>query len=243
VAGLLVYAVALAALRGLVRGGAGPTVAPGLAAVDQTPPVGSNGSNGRHPPEPGDPPPLEQWVPGPGWQRRAVPMRPRRGSRRRLRLVLGGTGGFLLLVAWSLAFTNGVRSVEPTIDDEVFVGEAEDICEGVRDRLAEAAEARGDEDLSPVEQADAVDATVDVLDDMVSDLRDIQPSDADGEEVAAWLVEWERVLASGRRTADALRGDDRDAAEDADRDGQAPARAVNAFAGANGLPACGTTPA
>jgi len=207
--------------------------------------MGGNGTNGngRHPPEPGDEAPLQQWVPGPGWQRRAAPVRRRRGDRRRLRLVLAGTGGLLLLVAWAMAFTNGVRSVEPTIDDEEFVAEAEDICERVRDRLGDAAEARRDADLTSEQRAAAVEATVETLDGMLRDLRDIRPPGGDGEEVAAWLADWERVLDSGRRTATALRRDDQEAAEQAARDGQDPARAVNAFAGANGLPACGTTPA
>ena len=207
--------------------------------------VGSNGSNGngRHPPEPGDEAPLERWVPGPGWQRRTVPAPHPRGSRRRLRLLLAGSGAFLLLVAWALAFTNGVQSVQPTIDDEDFVAEAEDLCKAVRDRLADAAQARRDEDLGPAGQADAVEDTVDTLAAMVRDLRRIQPPGADGKQVAAWLADWERVLDTGRRTADALRREDSDAREQAARDGQAPARAVNAFAGANGLPACGTAPA
>jgi hypothetical protein len=157
--------------------------------------------------------------------------------------VLAGTGAALLLVAWSLAFTNGVRSVEPTIEDEDFVADAEDLCTDVRDRLADAAAARRDRELSPAERADAVDATVDALADMVRDLGEISPAGEDGEEVAVWLSDWEQVLESGRRTADALRREDDDAAEQAARDGQDPARAVNAFAGANGLPACGTTPA
>jgi hypothetical protein len=203
--------------------------------------VGTNG-NGHHPPEPGDEPALQQWVPGPGWQRRAAPVRRRRSDRRRLRLVLAGSGAFLLLVAWALAFTNGVRSVEPTIDDDDFVAEAEDVCGAVRQRLADAAEARPDT-LSSADRADAIDATVDTLAAMLRDLRDIQPSGADGEDVAAWLANWQRVLDSGRHTADALRSEDDDALRDAARDGQVPARAVNAFAGANGLPACGTTPA
>ena len=201
---------------------------------------GSNGSNGSSPPEPGDGPSLEAWVPGPGWQRRASPVRRRRRwARRRLRLVLAASGGVLLLVAWSLAFTSGVRSVEPTVDDEDFLAEAEDLCTSVRDRLAEAAAER-EEELTPAEQAAALRATVDALAAMVRDLRDIQPPGADGEEVAAWLADWERVLDTGRRIAEALRRDDREAAAAADRAGQGPARAVNAFAGANGLPACGT---
>jgi hypothetical protein len=204
---------------------------------------GSNGSNGRHPPEPDDSTPLRQWVPGPGWQRRTRPARRRRWNRRRLRLVLAGAGGVLLLVAWSLAFTNGVRTVQPTIADEDFVADAEELCVAVRDRLADAAQGRSDEELSPAERADAVDATVEELAGMLRHLRDIQPPGADGEEVADWLADWERVLDSGRRTADALRRDDEDGARQAALDGQDPARAVNAFAGANGLPACGTTPA
>ena len=102
--------------------------------------MGTNGSNGSSPPEPGEGPSLEAWVPGPGWQRRATPAgRRRRWSRRRLRLVLAGSGGFLLLVAWSIAFTSGVRSVEPTVEDEDFLAEAEDLCESVRERLAAVA--------------------------------------------------------------------------------------------------------
>ena len=206
--------------------------------------MGANGSNGngRHPPEPEDDPPLRQWVPGPGWQRRTVPAAGRRWDRRRLRLVLAGTGGLLLIVAWLLAFTNGIRSVEPSIEDDDFVAGAEDICLDARNRLADAAAARAD-DLSPAQRADAVDATVDTLTAMLRDLRDIQPPGEDGEEVATWLESWQRVLDSGRRTADALRRDDTDAADAAARAGQDPARAVNAFAGANGLPACGTAPA
>jgi hypothetical protein len=172
-----------------------------------------------------------------------VPVRRRRWSRRRVRLVLAGTGGVLLLLAWTLAFTNGVRTVEPTIDDEDFVAEAGDVCVAVRERLADAAEARVDDELDGAERADAIDATVDALTAMLRDLRDIRPSGADGEEVAAWLAEWERVLDSGRRTADALRGEDDDAAAQAAQEGQVPARAVNSFAAANGLRACGTAPA
>lgn len=203
---------------------------------------GSNGSNGSHRPEPGDETPLERWVPGPGWQRRAAPVRRHRWSRRRWRLVLAGAGGSLLLVAWSLAFTSGVRSVEPTLEDEDFVAEAEELCESVRDRLAEVARER-DDDLSLAQQGSAVGATVEALDAMVRDLRDLRPSGADGEEVDAWLADWERVLDAGRRIADALRREDQEAAAAADRGSQAPARSVSAFAGANGMPACGTTPA
>lgn len=205
--------------------------------------MGGNGTNGNghHPPEPPEDVPLQRWVPGPGWQRRRVPVPRRRWSRRRLRLVLAGSGVVLLLVAWSLAFTNGVRSIEPTIDDEDFVAEAEQLCSDVRAQLGDAAEARGD-DLSPADQGAAVDDTVDALAAMVRDLRDIRPPGEDGEEVTTWLAAWERVLDSGRRTADALRTDDREAAREAALAGQDPAREVNAFAGANGLPACGTTP-
>jgi hypothetical protein len=179
-------------------------------------------------------------VPGPGWQHRATPRR--RWDRRRLRLVLAGSGAALLVVAWAIAFTSGVRSVEPTVDDEDFLADAEAVCEDTRDRLTEAARARGDDELSPEEQAAAVDATVETLASMVRDLRDLQPAGADGSEVDAWLDEWQRVLDSGRSTADALRRDDGDGAEEAALAGQDPARAVNAFAGANGVPACGTTP-
>jgi hypothetical protein len=156
--------------------------------------------------------------------------------------VLAGSGAALLVVAWAIAFTSGVRSVEPTVDDEDFLADAEAVCEDTRDVLTEAARARGDDELSPEEQADAVDATVETLASMVRDLRDLRPPGAEGEEVDDWLAEWERVLESGRRTADALRRDDRDGAEEAALAGQDPARAVNAFAGANGVPACGTTP-
>jgi hypothetical protein len=146
------------------------------------------------------------------------------------------------VVAWAIAFTSGVRSVEPTVDDEEFLADAEAVCERARDVLTDAAQARGDDELSPEEQAAAVDATVETLSSMVRDLRDLQPAGAEGAEVGAWLEDWQRVLDSGRRTAEALRRDDRDAAEEAALAGQDPARAVNAFAGANGLPACGTTP-
>jgi hypothetical protein len=203
--------------------------------------VGTNGRNGDRPHD-DEPPALQAWVPGPGWQRRGAPLRRRRSDRRRWRLVLAGSGAALLLVAWGIAFTSGVRSVEPTVDDEDFLTDAEAVCEAARDRLTEAARARGDDELAPEEQATAVDATVDTLASMIHDLRDLRPAGADGEEVDAWLDDWERVLDSGRRTAEALRRDDRDAAEDAAVAGQDPARAVNAFAGANGLPACGTTP-
>jgi hypothetical protein len=203
--------------------------------------VGTNGRNGDRPHD-DEQPALQAWVPGPGWQRRDVPGGRRRWDRRRWRLVLAGSGAALLLLAWGIAFTSGVRSVEPTVEDEDFLADAEALCEAARSRLTEAARARGDDELAPDEQATAVDATVDTLASMVRDLRDLRPAGADGEEVDAWLDDWERVLDSGRRTADALRRDDRDAAEDAAVAGQEPARAVNAFAGANGVPACGTTP-
>ena len=206
--------------------------------------MGGNGrnGNGRHPPDPEQDPPLQAWVPGPGWQRRAEPAGPRRWDRRRVRLVLAGSGAALLAVAWAIAFTSGVRSVEPTVDDEEFLADAEVVCEDARDVLTEAARSRGDEELTPEEQADAVDATVETLTSMVRDLRDLQPPGSDGAEVDAWLDAWALVLDSGRRTADALRRDDRDTAQEAALAGQDPARAVNAFAGANGMPACGTTP-
>jgi hypothetical protein len=156
--------------------------------------------------------------------------------------VLAGSGAALLVVAWAIAFTSGISSVEPTVDDEDFLADAEAVCEDTRDRLTAAAAARGDDELSPDEQAAAVEATVETLASMVRDLRDLRPAGTDGQEVETWLDEWQRVLDSGRRTAEALRRDDRDAAEEAARAGQDPARAVNAFAGANGVPACGTTP-
>ncbi len=204
---------------------------------------GSNGSNGSTPHEPGDQPPLEQWVPGPGWQRRSAPVPRRRWDRRRLRLVLAGSGAGLLVLAWVIAFTSGVRSVEATIEDEDFLADAADVCADVRAELADAADARSDEELGPAEQGTAVEETVEALSGMLRDLRDLRPAGADGVVVDAWLDAWEEVLASGRRTADALRREDREAAEDAALQGQEPARAVNAFAAANGVPACGTSPA
>jgi hypothetical protein len=63
--------------------------------------------------------------------------------------VLFASGGALLLVAWLLAFTNGISSVEPSIDDDDFVAEAEDLCADVRSRLAGAAAA-------PAEQTDKI---------------------------------------------------------------------------------------
>src|SRR5215218_8592235 len=106
--------------------------------------MGANGSNGHQPVPEDAEPPLEAWVPGPGWQRRAAPPGRPRLDRRRLRLVLAGAGGALLLVVWTLAFTSGVRSVQPTVDDDEFLADAGDVCDRMRDRLAaEAAGRRG----------------------------------------------------------------------------------------------------
>lgn len=215
--------------------------------------MGSNG-NGAHPPEPEDDTfaaGLERWVPGPGWQRREgapasfgeladTRAAAARRRRRRLRLAFGSSGLALLLVAWSLAFSSGVRSGEPTVGDEAFVADARAVCERVRDRLADAADARRTEDLDDEERAEALEAVVAELDGMVDELAELDPDPEDRAEVEGWLAQWDAVLASGRRTADALAEGDRDAAALAARAGQDPAQGVNAFAGANAIPACGT---
>lgn len=215
--------------------------------------MGTNG-DGAHPPEPDEDPfagGIERWVPGPGWRRReGAPASFRafadarsaeaRRRRRRLRLVFGTTGVVLLVLAWSMAFSSGVSTVEQTVGDEAFLAAARDVCDPVRDRLADAAEARRSRDLDDGERAEALDGVVGELDDMVDELAELEPDLEDRAEVEDWLAQWGGVLASGRRTADALADGDRDAAALAARAGQDPARAVNAFAGANGIPACGT---
>ena len=209
--------------------------------------MGSNG-NGAHPPEPGEeqaPGGLERWVPGPGWQRRAGgPLAGRRRQqRRRLRLVFAVAGAGLLLLAWSMAFSSGVRSVEPTVGDEAFVEEARDLCGPVRERIDAAAEAHqvGDFD-DDSERAEAIEGLVAELEDLVDGLADLRPDAEDVEDVDGWLAQWDVVLDSGRRTADALADGDRSRADAASRDSRDAARAVNRFAAANGLPACGVPP-
>ena len=200
--------------------------------------TGGNG-NGTSPPEPGGPGPVRRWVPGPGWQRRATPIDRRARRRRRQRLVLAALGIACLVGAWALAFSESVPSVEPTIADARFVGDANGICRPVQERLADRTEVRRG-DATDDDRADAIDGLVAELDAMVTDLSALRPAPGDAPEVTAWLGAWREVLASGRATAAALREGDDDAAERAADAGQGPARDVNAFARANDIGWCAT---
>jgi hypothetical protein len=144
-----------------------------------------------------------------------------------------------LVGAWSVAFSESVPSVEPTIGDEGFVQAANDVCRPVQERLADGA-ARRRGDGSDEARAAAVSEVVSALDAMVTDLGTLRPAAADQREVEGWLGAWQGVLESGRATAAALREGDTASVEDAADAGQAPARAVNRFAQANGLRWCAT---
>ena len=153
--------------------------------------------------------------------------------------MLGALGVACLLGAWSVAFSESVPSIEPTIADERFVRAANDVCRPVQERLVDRAGGSNDEASDP-ERAAAVSEVVSALDAMVADLGALRPAAADQGEVERWLGAWRGVLESGRATAAALREGDGESVEDAADAGQAPARAVNRFAQANGLRWCAT---
>lgn len=118
------------------------------------------------------------------------------------------------------------------------MSDANAVCRPVQERLVSTTtvvERRNDD-----ARAAAIEAVVAELADMVEDLSDLEPRVDDRSEVDAWLADWEAVLDSGRRTADAYAAGDRDGAALAADAGQGAARAVNAFTGANGIGACST---
>lgn len=137
-----------------------------------------------------------------------------------------------------LAFTASAPTVRPTISDERFVADANAVCRPFQDRLASTSTIG--QDASDGDRSGAIEAVVAELERMVGVLATLELEVDDRAEVEAWLADWDAVLTSGRRTADALAAGDRDAADRAADAGQRPARAVNAFASANGLGACAT---
>ncbi|MGH9183771.1 MAG: hypothetical protein ACRDZ9_08225 [Acidimicrobiales bacterium] len=205
--------------------------------------MGSNGSrpvdgDGRRPPEPGadtegvgsD---LRPWAAGAG--RHGQRTAGRRRRRTRLALLVGGA---VTVVAWLVGFSASLSRVAPTIDDEEYVQEANDVCAQVARRLAGTVPPPADR--APGERARLIEETVAALEAMVDRLVTLRPATSDAEAVDRWLSAWDQVLDSGRRTAAALRVGDARAAEAASDRGTEPARQVNAFAGVNGITACTT---
>lgn len=200
--------------------------------------MGANG-NGVSPPDPGGddhPGLLPGWVPGPGWRRREPPRSARGGQRRRLRNALLLGAGLSTALALVAAFSSSVSSVTPTITDDGFASAASTLCAPVARQLAEAAEPQ--REPTDAERAEAIDARVSLLTGMVDGIARLEPAVDDRPAVEAWLGDWRAVLRSGRDTASARRLGDDDAAAEASRFGQAPAAGVDAFALANGMPAC-----
>jgi hypothetical protein len=177
------------------------------------------------------------WVPGPGWQRREQPRPARRATdRRRLRNGLLVAAALLTALAFLAAFSSSVSSITPTIGDDAFARSANALCLPVAERLADAG--APEREPSDAERAEAIEARVAALTEMVDAVARLEPAAADEAKVEAWLDDWRAVLRSGRDTAAARRAGDDDAAAAASRAGQSPAARVDAFAVANAMGAC-----
>lgn len=142
---------------------------------------------------------------------------------------------------WVYAFSPfPSRRAVDTLEDTAFPTAAEPRCAEARARLealpsgieAETAEAR----------AASLDASTDVLDAMVSELRALAPPEdhPDAATIDAWLDDWERYLADRRDYAERLREDGSARFQLSDRNGQAVTVAMDNLANVNDMPSCAT---
>ena len=159
--------------------------------------------------------------------------------RRRRRLVLGGlaAGGVLVLgLAWARG--SGPDLPPRTLDDRAFARRADAVCSralpALRQDRPEAREPRGD----AATMASQVERAADGLADVAGQLRSLPVAAADEAEVDRWLDDWDAYVAVGRRYAEAVRRDDRDAYTAVAAEGRPLTRRVFLYARANGMPAC-----
>lgn len=160
-------------------------------------------------------------------------------GRRRRRLILGGLGaGGAVLLGLSWALGSGPDLPPRTLADRDFARRAEAVCARTlptlrRDR-PEARETRRDS----ATLAGEVERAADGLAGVAGRLRSLPVAAGDEAEVDRWLDDWDAYVAVGRRYAEALRRDDREAYTAVADQGRPLTRRVFLYARANGMPAC-----
>ena len=137
------------------------------------------------------------------------------------------------MVAVVAAVVTFATNAPAAVSDEAFVARANAVCETAAGQRPTPAPA----DATMTQRADAVEASVNVLEAMVADLERMEVAAQDQAAVRAWLADWREMIAAGRRFAEAIRAEGPDAAEVGNA-ADAPGMRVEEFARRNGLDAC-----
>lgn len=141
-----------------------------------------------------------------------------------------------MLVVLAAATACGGGGAPPaTIDDPTFVRQANAVCRTTVPSLrAPDRKAPTTTALKPA----TIEATADGLDAVAAKLRDIPVRDADAGRVEAWLDDWDRFIAVGRRYAAAVKANDEERYTKIDDEAVDLAQQIGRFAKGNGIDDC-----
>lgn len=147
---------------------------------------------------------------------------------------LGGAAAVLVVLAATAAC--GDSGTPPaTIDDPAFVRQANDVCRTTVPSLrAPDRETPTTTALKPA----TIEATADGLAAVATKLRALPVRDEDAGRVEAWLDDWDRFIAVGRRYAAAVKVDDEERYTEIDDEAVDLAQRIGRFAKGNGIDEC-----
>jgi hypothetical protein len=122
-----------------------------------------------------------------------------------------------------------------TIDDPAFVRRANAVCAGSVPALRPPE--RGDSDTTALTARRLHDVAAG-LEDVAERLRDVPVSTGAADQVDAWLDDWDRFVAVGRRYAEAVEADDPERQSEIDDEAVVLARRMGRFARGNRIDDC-----
>lgn len=122
-----------------------------------------------------------------------------------------------------------------TINDPAFVRRANAVC---RERIPELRAADRKATSTTQLRASTLEARADGLSEVAEALGElpVRPSDAD--RIEAWLADWNRFVAVGRRYAEAVKADDPEKYTEIDDEAVKLSQRIGRFARGNGLDDC-----
>ena len=147
---------------------------------------------------------------------------------------LGGVAAVFVMLAAATA-CGGNDAPPATIDDPAFVRQANAVCRTTVPSL------RAPDRKAPTTTAlkpSTIEATADGLAEVATKLRALSVRDQDSGRVEAWLDDWDRFIAVGRRYAAAVKANDEERYTKIDDEAVDLAQRIGRFAKGNGIDEC-----
>jgi hypothetical protein len=146
-----------------------------------------------------------------------------------------GGAAAVLVVLFAVAACTDTSRPAATIDDPSFVRRANDVCRTTVPSL------RAPDRKAPTTtalQPSTIEATADGLAAVAARLRTIPVRDEDAGRVRAWLTDWDRFIAVGRRYAAAVKAGDEERFTKIDDEAVDLAQRIGRFAKGNRIDEC-----